>query len=211
MKVLVLGAGGKTGRAVVQQAVNAGHQVSAFVHHAGNYHGPAGVVVKEGDATDADSVAGAVAGQDAVINTIGGKTPYKSNITLEGDVAKAVIAAMQRHAVRRLLVTSSIGVRDSMANSTVLVRILTKTFLRGSTVDKAAMERDVEASGLDWTIARPAILVDDPATGDVQVFDPATGEKAHKITRADLAAWLVAQLDNNDHLHRAVTVASSWS
>lgn len=209
MKVLVLGAGGKTGGAVVQQAVALGHQVTAFVHHAGRYHEPAGVTVREGDATDADSVAGAVVGQDAVIDTIGGKTPYKSNITLEYDAAKAVIAAMQRHAVRRLLVTSSIGVGDSIANSTPLVRIMTKTFLRGSTADKAAMERGVEASGLDWTIARPAILGDGPAAGDVRVFDPATGEKAHKITRADLAAWLVAQLDNSDHVHRAVTVATS--
>lgn len=209
MKVLVLGAGGKTGGAVVQQAVAAGHQVTAFVHHAGDYHVPTGVTVTEGDATDADAVAVAVAGQDAVIDTIGGKTPYKSNITLEDDVAKAVIAAMQRHAVRRLLVTSSLGEGDSVASATVLLRILLKTFLRGATGDKAAMERAVEASGLDWTIARPAILNDDRATGNVRVLDPATGEKAHKIARADLAAWLVAQLDNSDYVHRAVTVATT--
>ncbi len=209
MKVLVLGAGGKTGSAVVQQAMAAGHQVTAFVHHAGSYHGPAGVRVKEGDATDATAIAGAVAGQDAVIDTIGGKTPYKSNITLERDAAKAVIAAMQRHAVRRLLVTSSVGVGDSVANTTALVRILQRTFLRGASVDKAAMERDVEASGLDWTIARPPILNDDPATGHVQVFDPATGAKAHKIARSDLAAWLIAELANSDYVHRAVTVATN--
>lgn len=210
MKVLVLGAGGKTGRAVVQQAVAAGHQVTAFVRDAGSYQGPTEVTVREGDATDADSIAGAVAGQDAVIDTIGGKTPYKSGITLEEDVAKAVVAAMQRHGVRRLLVTSSVGVGDSIANCTTMVRILTKTFLRGSTVDKAAMERGVEASGLDWTIVRPAILTDGPATsGDVRVFDPMTREKAHKIARADLAAWLVAQLGHRDHLQRAVTLATS--
>lgn len=209
MKVLVLGAGGKTGSAVVQQAVAAGHQVTAFVHHAGDYHGPAGVTIREGDATDADAVAAAVAGQDAVIDTIGGKTPYKSNITLEDDVAKAVIAAMQRHAVRRLLVTSSVGVGDSVANATAFLRILLKTFLRGATADKAAMERDVEASELDWTIARPAILNDNPASGDVRVLDPATGNKAHKIARADLAAWLVAQLGSSEYVHRAVTVATS--
>ena len=209
MKVLVLGAGGKTGGAVVQEAVSAGHQVTAFVRHAAAYHAPAGVTVKEGDATDADSVAAAVAGQDAVIDTIGGKTPYRSSVTLEHDVAKAVIAAMQRHGVRRLLVTSSLGEGDSIANAAVFLRILMKTFLRGSTADKAAMERDVKASGLDWTIARPAILNDGPAGGDVRVFDPATGEKAHKISRADLAAWLVAQLDSSAHLHRAVAVASS--
>lgn len=208
MKVLVLGAGGRTGRAVVQQAVAAGHQVTAFVHHAGDYRGPDGVRVEEGDATDADLVAAAVAGQDAVIDTIGGKTPYRSDVTLEGDVAQAVVIAMQRHAVRRLLVTSSLGVGDSVANSTGVLRILLKTFLRGSTADKAAMEREVEASGLDWTIARPAVLKDDPATGGVRVFDPATGAKAHQITRVDLATWLVAQLGSTEHVNRAVSVAT---
>ncbi len=209
MKVLVLGAGGRTGRAVVQQAMAAGHQVTAFVHSAGDYRGPAGVTVEEGDATDAGSVAAAVAGHDAVINTIGGKTPYKSGITLEADVAKAVVAAMQRHAVRRLLVISSLGVGDSVPNATAVLRVLLKTFLRGSTVDKAAMERAVETSGLDWTIARPAVLNDDPATGSVRAFDPATGEKAHKISRADLAAWLVTELGSTENVHRTVTIATT--
>lgn len=209
MKVLVLGAGGRTGRAVVQQAVAAGHQVTAFVHHAENYRGHVGVAVAEGDATDADSVAAGLAGHDAVIDTVGGKTPYKSGITLERDVAEAVITAMQRQRARRLRVTSSLGVGDSVSNANVVLRILLKTFLRGATVDKAAMERAVEASGLDWTIARPAVLNDDPATGGVRAFDPGAGDKAQKISRADLAAWLVAQLDSTDHLHRAVTIATS--
>lgn len=209
MKVVVLGAGGRTGGAVVDAAVAAGHEVTAFVHHASSYRGPAGVRVAEGDATDADDVAAAVEGQDAVIDTVGGKTPYKSNITLEADVAKAGIAAMQVHGVRRLLVTSSVGVGDSVANATPLVRILVKTFLRGSTADKAAMEKAVEASGLSWTITRPAVLTDAPATGGVRVLDAATGAKANKIARADLAAWLVAQLDDEHHVQRVVTLATS--
>ncbi|CAA9269086.1 MAG: hypothetical protein AVDCRST_MAG57-2970 [uncultured Blastococcus sp.] len=209
MRVLVLGAGGKTGGAVVEQAQAAGHQVTAFVHHAGDYAGPAGVDVAQGDATDADVLAAAVAGHDAVIDTIGGKTPYKSNTTLEADVARAVIAAMTRSGVRRLLVTSSVGVGDSLANGTLGLRVLLKTFLRGSTADKGAMEGAVTASGLDWTIARPAILTDKAATGTVRTFDPATGEKARRISRVELAAWLVAQLDHSDNVRRAVTVASS--
>jgi putative NADH-flavin reductase len=207
--VLVLGAGGKTGGAVVQQAQAAGHQVTAFVHHAADYDGRAGVDVAEGDATDPDAVAAAVAGQDAVIDTIGGKTPYKSNITLEADVARAVIAAMTRSGVRRLLVTSSVGVGDSRASATRGLRVLLKTFLRGSTADKAAMEREVTASGLDWTIARPAVLTDKQATGDVRTFAPATGQKPRRTSRVGLAAWLVAQLDDSENVHRAVTVATS--
>lgn len=209
MKVLVLGAGGRTGRAVVEQAAAAGHEVTAFVRRVGDHGVPAGVAVEQGDATDAEAVAAAVAGQDAVIDTIGGRTPYRSGVTLERDAAEAVVAAMRRHGVRRLLVTSSLGVGDSVSNGTVVLRILLRTFLRGSTADKAALERTVEASGLDWTVARPAVLSDGPATGGVRTFDPATGEKAHRIARADLAAWLVAQLGGTDHVHRTVTLATS--
>lgn len=208
MKVLALGAGGRTGGAVVQQAAAAGHQVMVLVRDAGAYSRPAGVAVREGDATDGNAVAAAVAGQDAVIDTVGGKTPYKSTVTLEGDVAKAVLAAMQRHSVSRLLVTSSLGVGDSVSNAPVVLRMLLKTFLRGSTKDKAAMERDVEASRLDWTIVRPAVLSDGPPTGRVRTFDSATGDKAHKIARADLAAWLVTHLNHSTHIRRTVTVAT---
>ena len=71
------------------------------------------------------------------------------------------------------------------------------------------MESSVEASGLDWIILRPAILSDDPAKGDVRVFEAGTGEKAHKITRSDLASFMVAQLSSDEHLHQAVTIANN--
>ncbi len=116
----------------------------------------------EGDATDAEAVAAAVAGQDAV----------QVDTRLEVDVARAVIAALTRSGVRRLLVTSGVGVGDSLANGTLGLRVLLETFLRGSTADEAAMERAVTASGLDWTIARPAILTDEPAKGSVRTSDP---------------------------------------
>ena len=207
MKVLVVGAGGKTGRAVVEQAVAAGHEVTAFVHHADGYD-VAGVRVVEGDATDRDAVEAAVAGQDAVLDTIGGKTPYKET-TLEASAAGAIVTAMKRHGVRRLVVTSTLGEGESKKNAPFSVRLLALTFLRGAVKDKAAMKAVLESSGLDWMVLRPAILTDGSATGHVQVFDPETGKKAHKITRADLAAFMVAQLTSDEHLQQAVTIANS--
>ena len=68
MKVLVIGAAGKTGRAVVEQAVAAGHQVTAFVHKADEYE-VSDVRVIEGDATDSATMDAAVLGQDAVLVT----------------------------------------------------------------------------------------------------------------------------------------------
>ena len=207
MKVLVIGAAGKTGTAVVEQAVAAGHEVTAFVQKADEYTA-SNVRVIEGDATDSVAINKAVSGQHAVLDTIGGKTPYKTT-TLEETAAKTIIDSMQRNGVRRLVVTSMIGEGESKANATTYERLLVSTFLRGADKDKAAMESAVESSGLDWVIVRPAILSDDPAIGNVRVFSAESGEKVHKITRADLAAFMIAQLSSNEYLHQAVTIANS--
>ena len=206
MKILVIGAAGKTGKAVVEEAVAAGHQVTAFVREADEYKG-ANVRVIEGDATDSAVINEAVFGQDAVLDAIGGTTPYKTT-TLETSAARTIIDSMQRNGVRRLVVTSMLGEGESKANASLYERLLVSTFLRGADKDKAAMESTVEASGLDWVILRPALLSDDPATGDVRVFSAESGEKAHKITRADLAAFMIAQLSSNEHLHQAVAIAN---
>lgn len=206
MKILVVGAAGKTGKAVVEQALAAGHEVTAFVHNADGYD-VAGVRVVAGDAADSVAMDAAVQGQDAVLNTIGGKTPYKAT-TLELSAASTIIATMQRHGVRRLVVTSMLGAGDSKANAPIVLHLLRATFLRAAHKDKTAMESAVKASGLDWVILRPAILSDDPATGNVRVFKAATGEKANTLTRADLAAFMLAQLSSNEHLHQAVAIAN---
>lgn len=206
MKVLVVGAAGKTGRAVVEQAVKAGHDVTAFAHTDEGYD-VTGVEVRTGDASDATVMEAAVMGQDAVIDTVGGKTPYR-HTTLETSVATAIVAAMQRHGARRLIVTSAVGVGDSMANIPFSTKVVVRTFLRGSTADKARMESAVRGSGLDWVITRPAILNEKPATGDVRVFSSGSRDMAQAITRADLAAFLVAQLTSDEHLRKTVTLAN---
>ena len=207
MKILVIGAGGKTGRAIIEQALAAGHEVTAFVRKADEYK-VANVRVVEGDATDSIAMEAAVLGQDAVLDTIGGKTPYKET-TLETSAANTIIKAMQHNSVHRLVVTSMFGEGDGKANAPVYMHLLAATFLRGASKDKAAMELAVRSSGLDWVILRPGNLTDDPGTGKVQVFDAETGGKAHKITRADLATFMLAQVASNQYLHQSVTIANS--
>lgn len=82
------------------------------------------------------------------------------------------------------------------------------TFLRGATKDKAGMEAEVEATHLDWVLVRPPFLTDGEATGNSKVFSPETQEKAHKISRKDLAAFMVRQLTSDTYLRQAVTVAT---
>ena len=206
MKILVVGAGGKTGQLVVKEALAAGHEVTAFVHNADEFD-ISGVRVIAGDASDSAKINEAVAQQDAVLDTIGGKTPYKTT-TLEASAASAIISAMRTNGVRRLVVTSMLGEGDSTQYAPFYEQLLVHTFLRGANQDKASMEAAVEASDLEWVILRPAILTDNEATGKVRVFGD-DDDKAHKITRADLAAFMVAQLSSDQYLHQAVTIANS--
>ena len=176
-----------------------------LVRDAGKFQ-PDGARVVVGDATKPDDVREAMKGVEAVIDTIGGTTPYKTT-TLETTAVRNIIAAMRSEGARRLVVVSAMGVGESRAQSPAWYRyLLLPTFLRGSTKDKTAMEQEVAASGLDYVIARPPILKDGPPTGSVKVIG--SGATGHQITRADLADFLVDQLESSDHLNRAVTVVN---
>jgi putative NADH-flavin reductase len=206
MKVLIVGAGGKTGSLVVEKALAAGHTVTVFVRTPPSKE-HTGVRVVMGDARDREAVRAGIAGQDAVIDTIGGKTPYRDT-ELERTAALNIVEAMKMGGVRRLIVVSMMGLGDSREQAPFWYEhLLMTTFLRGSTKDKAAMEATVEASGLDFVIVRPPILGEGPATGKTKIV--AEGEKGHKITRADLAHFLVDQLTSDAYVGKAIVVANS--
>jgi uncharacterized protein YbjT (DUF2867 family) len=206
MKVLVFGATGKTGSLVVEDALAKNHQVSVLVRDA-NHLKKNEVRVLVGDATNPEDVMKAMNGQDAVIDTIGGTTPYRTT-RLESTSARNIIDAMRAKGTRRLIAVSMMGLGESRAQAPLWYKhLLMTTFLRGSTRDKAAMEDAVKASGLDYVIVRPPILADDSPTGSVRVLG--SGAIGHKITRADLANFLVDQLASNDHLGQSVTVVNS--
>ncbi len=205
MKVLIFGAGGKTGSLTVDRALAAGHTVTVFVHNDTYQH--AGVRILTGDASDSTAVRQAVAGQDAVIDTLGGKTPYKAT-ELETSAARNIVAAMQAEGVRRLLVVSMMGMGESAEQAPFWYEhLLLPTWLHGARQDKAGMESAVKSSGLDFVIARPPVLSDDPGKGSYTIVPE--GTTTHKITRADLAAFLVDQLQSDVHLGQFVIVANS--
>ena len=206
MKILVFGANGRTGKLVMDRAIAMGHEVSILVRHTG-ISSPAGVRVIVGDALNAEDVLSATKLQDAVVDCIGGTAPWK-NQTLEHDAMQNVVAAMKKSASQRLLVVSAMGVAESKQQSPWWYRFLmVPTFLRGSTADKTAMEVVVRDSGLDWIIARPPILTDGAATNKITVLGK--NEVGHTITRADLAVWLVAQLEGEQYIGQSVVVVNT--
>ncbi len=210
MKVLVIGAAGKTGRLVVDRALAAGHSVKALVHDTdalAQQPFAEGVQIVQGDVHDPATVQTAVATCDAVIDALGGKKPFLKT-DLESSAARIVLRAMKAAGAKRLVVISVLGAGDSGKQSPFWYEnLFLPTFLHGALPDKNAMEAEVKASGVEWVLVRPPILTDDPPTGAIQIV--AEHEKAHKITRADLAQFLVDQLVTDDHLQTAVVTTNN--
>lgn len=205
MRVLVLGANGRTGRLVVDSAIELGHAVTVLVRNGARFH-RSGVRVIEGDGLNGQDVLRAMQGQDAVVECIGGVAPWKYQ-TLEREVMRHIVSAMDKTGARRLVVVSAMGVADSARQVPWWYRwLLMPTFLRGIIADKQVMESIVRESELDWVIARAPVLSDGPAIGSVHVLEQ--GETGRAVTRADLALWLVQQLQGKTYVGQAVVMVN---
>ena len=196
MKIALFGANGGTGRVLAAQALDAGHQVTAVTRHPETFgleHERLRVLA--GDAMDAASVSKAVAGQDAVLSTLG--VPFgRDSITIYSAGAANIVAAMTDHGVRRLACVSSSAVdpHDDPEEGWVFTRVLQPYVVKGigktTYYDMRRMEAIVAASDLDWTVVRPSGLFGASAVSDYRVS--ATGHLSGRYTsRADLADFLL--------------------
>lgn len=205
MKLVVFGATGSVGRHVVEQALAQGHDVTAFTRN------PASVdkqhprlEIAQGDVTDVKAVGEAVAGHDAVIVALG--AGRKGGV--RGPGTKAVIDAMRDTGVRRLIVQSTLGAGDSRGNLNFLwKRIMFGLLLRPAYADHQEQEQHVHASDLDWTIVRPAAFTDGPRTDKYRHGFGPEEKSSLKISRADVAAFVLAQVTEDGYLHQTPALA----
>lgn len=204
MKLVVFGATGGLGRAAASAAAARGDQVTAFARRPGRLHLGPSVRVVEGDALDAEAVAGAVAGQDAVLSALGGRPWRDTEVCARG--TRNIVEAMRRHGVRRLVVVSSLGVGESRLQLGWLVRVAAPLVMRRAFDDKERMEEVVRSSDLDWVIVRPGLLTGGRPSGRWRAaVDDSIG--VGFITRADAAAFCLVQLTSDEYLERAPTLA----
>lgn len=203
MKVIVFGATGATGREIVRQAVDQGHSVTAFVRHPealAEYHE---IHVIQGDVFDAVSVADAIAGHSAVFSALGARTLKAA--PLLAHAVPNIVAGMQRHYVRRLIVLGAAGIQPGYGKyQSALARIgfwlAVHTILRRPFADQAAQERILAASDLDYTIVRPPRLFDG-GKGVYRVIPDALPPGGRRISRSNVAAFMLQQL-TDPRFHR---------
>ena len=201
IRVFVLGATGGTGRAVVQQAIARGFDVTAFVRAPEKLADVRdSIQIWSGDPCDTRRLTDALHGHDAVISALGHRGLGRSSLLI--DSARALLPAMRSAGVDRILAVS-VGLLFEDAG--FFAHFLRRTFLHNVVQDSAAMEGFLIPSGLDWTIARPPILTNGPETSNYDVADGRLPVKTRAILcRADLADFLLKEVERPAHEHRIV-------
>lgn len=201
MRLFILGATGKTGRALVAQGLKRGHAITAFGRSAFISDKTETLRVVIGNPMRTDDLAAALAGHDAVLSALGTRGLGATSVLV--DSARASVEAMQRVKVRRLVVISS-SLVDSQTGWLSLVAA--RTLLRRTAKDQRGMEELVTQSDLDWTILRPALLSDGVLTGRYAVSPASAGiPSSHAgMSREDVAHMMLDTVERGVYVKEVV-------
>lgn len=201
MKLTIFGATSGTGKHLVEQALQAGHEVTAFVRDPSKLpftNGRLNVIA--GDALNPAQVESAVKGSDGVLSTLG---PKGKPMVMAAESTKNIVSAMEKHGVKRLVVVSVAGVavpQDKRGFN--LVSSLIKWFIKDVFLDRETQLGVLASSKLDWVVLRVPRLTDEPAKGSVNAFF-GNPSPSMKVTRADTADFMLQQLTSDRWLRQA--------
>ena len=206
MKLIIFGATGTIGRRLVDQALSQNHRVTAFARQPLALKLDHRNLIRQvGDVLDRGAVADAVRGHDAALIALG--SGRKGAVRSVG--TKHVIDGMERHGVRRLVCQTTLGAGDSRANLNFFwKRIMFGLLLRNVYADHEAQEAVIKRSDLDWIIVRPGAFTDGPATGAYKHGFPPTEKNIKlKISRADVAGFMLQQLTDDAYLRQTPSLS----
>jgi putative NADH-flavin reductase len=209
MKLTIFGATGRTGHLLVEQALAAGHEVTAFARNPAKL----GVTndrlrVVQGDLTDAAQIEAAIRGANAVLSVLGPSNNQATHTISRG--MDLILAAMKQTGVRRLIMSAGAGVRDPQDKPGAIDSVfgaLLKVTARNVYEDMVQAVAKVRASDLDWTVVRVPMLTDDPAKGKLKIGYLGSGVSP-RISRADMAEFILKQAGDRAYLHQAPVISN---
>ena len=211
MKITVFGATGATGKKVVEQALELGYEVNAFVRNPEKMD-----IINEkltlitGDVTNSENVDQAVEGSDGVVVALGASPDMQADVVMEKGTQN-IMNAMKKHNVKRIIVQSSYA----MSGSSEGIEFMKKMGMGEEQIammkpvldDKSKQGDAVVSSGLEYTIVRPLMLNDEGKTGKYRVGENLDVKVGDAISRADVADFMLKSLVNDESLNKTVAVS----
>jgi putative NADH-flavin reductase len=210
MKITIFGATGETGKQIVEQALAEGYEIVAYIRNPSKLNiNHEHLKVIQGQLTDEPLIESAVSGAGAVISTLGPRGGSKNKPLTTG--MQNIIAAMKKQGVRRLIITSTLSAKDPNDKrdfkTKTLVNVV-KLTMRDAYEDIVSAAETVRNSDLDWTIVRLTMLNNRSKTGKVKVGYVGKGEIGPSISRADLADFMLKQVENTKYLRQAPAITN---
>jgi putative NADH-flavin reductase len=208
MKLIVFGATGSVGTQIVIQALECGHSVTAFTRNPEKLSSLSqpGLKILKGDICNSNAVENAIRQQDSVLCAIGDGN--KGLVRAEG--TRNIISAMKSTGVTRLICQTTLGLGESRGNLSFFWKhIMFGLLLKKAFKDHELQEQHLLRSGLDYTIVRPGAFIDGNITRNYSVgFDGNYKSLNLKIARADVADFMLKQLESSEYLRKAVSISN---
>ncbi len=213
MNIAIFGASGATGKLLTERSLAAGHNVTALLRTPTNFPLSDKVKVVHGSAFDHAPVLETVQGSDVVLSALGAHSPLRNENVLPR-VVPFIVDAMRQAGVRRIIVLGSAGaLPDSLDKQPawrrwIIQNIVYATFLKWPVAEQISQYATLAASNLDWTMVMPPMLTNGPARGHYRIDGEALPPNGSKISRADVADFMMQQITNPQWIRKGVYI--SW-
>jgi putative NADH-flavin reductase len=211
MNVSIFGATGATGLLLAQRCLTAGHAVTALARSPQNFPFREQVRLIEGNAFDPNAVRQTIEGADVVLSALGARSLRKEDV-LERAVP-LIVAAMQQAGVRRIIALGSAGALDDSLSKQpgwrrwFVQKIVYNTFLKWPVASQVSQWQTLSASGLDWTMVMPPMLLNSPRRSVYRVDGDALPRHGMHISRGDVADFMMQQIGNPQWVGKGVYIA----
>ncbi|MBA3872273.1 MAG: SDR family oxidoreductase [Anaerolineae bacterium] len=208
MKIAIFGGTGKTGQHLVQQALDAGHEVVMLARTPSNFtiRHPK-LTVLQGDILDAEHVEAVIQGTDAVMSVLGPRSNKPEFVISQG--IDHILNAMKQHNVRRIIISAGAGVRDPLDKPKFIDHLfgfLLNLLSKNAVEDMKQVVAKVRDSDRDWSVIRVPMLTDQPPQGTLKIGY--VGDITSRLSRADMAAFMLKQLDDDTYLKKAPAISN---
>jgi putative NADH-flavin reductase len=211
MNISIFGASGGTGRLLTERSLGAGYEVAALLRTPESFPFRERVRVVQGDAFDLDAVRRTVEGSDVVLSALGARSLGKEDVLERG--IPLIVAAMQQIGVRRIIALGSAGALDDSLKKQpawrrwFVQKIVYNTFLKWPVASQVAQWKALSASSLDWTMVMPPMLTNSPARGTYRIDGEALSRNGMRISRRDVADFMMQQIGNPQWVGKGVYIA----
>lgn len=211
MNIAIFGATGATGQILTTSCLSAGHSVTVLARTPEKLPQRDKVHVIQGSAFDPVAVRRAIEGAEVVFSALGAHSPIRNENVLPRAVP-VIVEAMQQAGVRRIIVLGSAGaLGDSLKYQPawrrwIIQQIVYRFLLKWPIAEQISQYATLSASSLDWTMVMPPKLTNGPARGTYRVDGDALPPNAVRISRADVAAFMMQQIDNAQWVRKGVYI-----